>query len=114
MSEILNANPTIRNASDLPSRRRQDNNQPRSHIPKGLLSSTVPASAYLPDPFLPSSSSDSDLSDEDDGGVEPIDEQEIYGRAIFPRISIERPCRSRLSFMHYRVPWSNLSSLAQH
>lgn len=80
MSEILNSNPTIRNASDLPSRRRQGHTESSSKTPRGLFASTVPPSAYLPDPFSPSSSSDSDLSDEDDD-IEPIDEQEIYGKA---------------------------------
>jgi len=76
MSEVLNANPTIRNASDLPSRRRQGNGQ-SSKTPSGLFATTVPSSAYLPDPFLPPSS-DSDESSGDDDSVEPIDEQEIY------------------------------------
>lgn len=79
MSEILNANPTIRNASDLPSRRRQGDNHSLSKTPKGLFASIVPPSAYLPDPFAPHSS-DSELSDDDVDGIEPIDEQEIYGR----------------------------------
>lgn len=78
MSEILNANPTIRNASDLPSRRR-DGVAQTSKTPLGLFSSTVPPSAYLPDPFSPSQVSDSDGSDDDLDTVEPIDEQEIYG-----------------------------------
>ncbi|KAK0515652.1 hypothetical protein JMJ35_001686 [Cladonia borealis] len=76
MSEVLNANPTIRNASDLPSRRRQGNGQ-SSKTPSGLFATTVPSSAYIPDPFLPPSS-DSDESSGDDDSVEPIDEQEIY------------------------------------
>ena len=103
MSEILNANPTIRNASDLPSRRRQGNNQRPSKVPQGLFASTVPASAYLPDPFSPSTSSESDFSDEDDGGVEPIDEQEIYGKATAPTSLVEilyspdKPLRIALS-----------------
>ena len=84
MAEVLNANPTIRNPSDLPSRRRQGHVQPLSNHPKGLFSSTVPPSAYLPDPFAPSSSSDSELSDDDGGGIEPIDEQEIYGANTLP------------------------------
>ena len=81
MSEILNANPTIRNASDLPSRRRQDTSQSLSKTPQGLFASIVPASAYLPDPFSPHSS-DSDISDKDDDEIEPIDEQEIYGKLM--------------------------------
>ena len=89
MAEVLNANPTIRNASDLPSRTRQGHPQPSSKLPKGLFSSIVPQSAYLPDPFSPSSSSDSDLSDDDgdDAAVEPIDEQEIYGTLFSQTLS---------------------------
>lgn len=84
MAEVLNANPTIRNASDLPSRRRHDHVQPSSKLAKGLFSSTVPPSAYLPDPFSPSPSDSDPSDDDDDAAIEPIDEQEIYGtRASF-------------------------------
>ena len=85
MAEVLNANPAIRNPSDLPSRSRQGHAQASSNIPKGLFSSTVPPSAYLPDPFSPSSSSDPELFDDNDAAIEPIDEQEIYGnRQLLP------------------------------
>ncbi|KAL8779397.1 MAG: hypothetical protein Q9213_006965 [Squamulea squamosa] len=77
MSEILNANPTIRNAADLPSRRREPSKKTKSRRPFGLLSSTIPDSAYTSDPFNPSSSSETESSDSDEE-VEPIDEQEIY------------------------------------
>ncbi|KAL8895887.1 MAG: hypothetical protein Q9192_003385 [Flavoplaca navasiana] len=77
MSEILNANPTIRSAADLPSRRREPTKKTKTQRPFGLLSSTIPDSAYTPDPFNPSSSSESESSDNDEE-VEPIDEQEIY------------------------------------
>ncbi|KAL8995514.1 MAG: hypothetical protein Q9169_004774 [Polycauliona sp. 2 TL-2023] len=79
MSEILNANPTIRSAADLPSRRREPtSNKLKTQRPFGLLSSTIPDSAYTPDPFNPSASSESESSDIEDEEVEPIDEQEIY------------------------------------
>ncbi|KAI4149487.1 MAG: hypothetical protein L6R39_002496 [Caloplaca ligustica] len=77
MSEILNANPTIRSASDLPSRRREPSKKSKTQRPFGLLSSAIPDFAYAPDPFDPSSSSGSESSD-DEHEVEPIDEQEIY------------------------------------
>ncbi|CAL8575137.1 hypothetical protein XPA_001079 [Xanthoria parietina] len=77
MSEILNANPTIRSAADLPSRRREPTKKTKTQRPFGLLSSTIPDSAYTPDPFNPSSSPESEGSDNDEE-VEPIDEQEIY------------------------------------
>lgn len=80
MSEILNANPTIRNTSDLPSRRRQLSSQASSKSPLSLFASTVPTSAYLPDPFSPATSDPED-SDPEDDSVDPIDEQEIYGIA---------------------------------
>ncbi|KAL9599667.1 MAG: hypothetical protein Q9219_003655 [cf. Caloplaca sp. 3 TL-2023] len=77
MAEILNANPTIRSVSDLPSRRREPTKKSKNQRPFGLLSSTIPDCAYIPDPFNPSSSSGSEDSDEEEE-VEPIDEQEIY------------------------------------
>ena len=86
MSEILNANPTIRNPTDLPSRRRHDSSSSKAgNKPLGLFASTVPAAAYLPDPFSPtdlpelSDGSSSNGDDDGDDAVEPIDEQEIYG-----------------------------------
>ena len=99
MAEVLNANPTIRNASDLPSRRRDGHTQPSSKAPKGLFSSTIPPSAYLPDPFSPSSS-ESELSDgdDDDTAVEPIDEQEIYGiRLRLSPVLVTLPCHPAIT-----------------
>ena len=90
MSETLNANPTIRNATDLPSRRRVDSASGTRHRPLGLFSGTVPASAYLPDPFAPVPFSDTDSSASDEEIVEPIDEQEIYD-LIAPITDPEHP-----------------------
>lgn len=69
-----NANPTILNASDLPTRRQVQ----RKKVASPLTSGLVPA--YAQDPFASHKAefSDSDES-EDDSVVEPIDEQEIYG-----------------------------------
>lgn len=69
-----NANPTILNASDLPTRRQVQ----RKKVTSPLTSGLVPA--YAQDPFASHKVefSDSDES-EDDSVVEPIDEQEIYG-----------------------------------
>ncbi|MCJ1471284.1 hypothetical protein MMC07_009932 [Pseudocyphellaria aurata] len=98
MSDGFNANPTIRNASDLPSRRRQATvHQPstKSNASLGLLTSTIPSSAYIPDPFSPSSSlSDGESLNGEDDVVEPIDEQEIYGCVpdlISPIVDPEHP-----------------------
>lgn len=81
MSEGFNANPTIRNASDLPSRRRQGvTHQTSSKGALGLLTSTIPLSAYIPDPFSQfPASPDQESTSQDDEVTEPIDEQEIYG-----------------------------------
>lgn len=93
MSEILNANPTVRNTSDLPSRRRETSPHSSKQHTLGLFSSTVPASACSPDPFAPSTSSDEENSDDDDI-VEPIDEQEIYGESRTLIVAWSRPLES--------------------
>lgn len=74
MSLLENVNPIVRDASDLPSRQRFKS--PSSTNSLGLLTSTIPESAYTLDPLSPPS--DLGNSDDDDA-VEPIDEQEIYG-----------------------------------
>ena len=103
MSEILNANPTIRNASDLPSRRWQASPHSSSKASLGLFSSTVPASAYAPDPFTPSASSESDDSDDDDT-VEPIDEQEIYGKSpLLLQLEWSLPVTSGLGLASFNI-----------
>lgn len=80
MSEILNANPTIRNASDLPTRRQRTSSQSSPKNALGLFSSTIPSLPYLTDPFSAASGSSSDSDSEDHSSAEPIDEQEIYGK----------------------------------
>ena len=73
-----NANPTILNPSDLPSRRRESLAKKREDGGTGLFDDLVPQYNYLSDPFeQPVSASDSD-----DDSVEDIDEQEIYGECL--------------------------------
>jgi hypothetical protein len=70
-----NANPTILNASDLPSRRSESTAKRRDDGGSGLFDDLIPRYNYLSDPFdEPVSASDSD-----DDAREDIDEQEIYG-----------------------------------
>ncbi|CAO2656690.1 Nn.00g054930.m01.CDS01 [Neocucurbitaria sp. VM-36] len=69
-----NANPTILNPSDLPSRRRESTVRGRDDGGTGLFDDLIPRYSYLSDPFeAPVSASDSD-----DDAREDIDEQEIY------------------------------------
>ena len=70
-----NANPTILNPSDLPSRRRESNIGKHEDGRTGLFDDLIPRHNYLNDPF-DDSTSDSDS----DNDVEDIDEQEIYGK----------------------------------
>lgn len=70
-----NANPTILNPSDLPSRRRESTVGRRDDGVLGLFDDLIPRHDYLSDPFDdPVSASDSE-----DDAIENIDEQEIYG-----------------------------------
>ncbi|KAH7379168.1 hypothetical protein DE146DRAFT_306290 [Phaeosphaeria sp. MPI-PUGE-AT-0046c] len=70
-----NANPTILNPSDLPSRRSEATLKSRDDSGTGLFDGLIPRYSYLSDPFdEPLSASDSD----DEGAAEGIDEQEIY------------------------------------
>ncbi|KAI4157869.1 MAG: hypothetical protein LQ342_007935 [Letrouitia transgressa] len=102
MADLLqNANPTIRSASDLPTRRGQKISKTANSRGKfGLLDSVIPVSAYVRDPFNPSSGSGSDDSETDDE-VEPIDEQEIYGTICLfeapPNMTHSKPVSSSLS-----------------
>jgi metal-sulfur cluster biosynthetic enzyme len=74
-----NVNPTILNASDLPSRHREGTAQKRKDGGTGLFDGLIPAYGYPYDPFeLPSSGSELFSDSEDEDLVEAIDEQEVY------------------------------------
>jgi metal-sulfur cluster biosynthetic enzyme len=81
-----NANPTILNPLDLPSRRRESTVKTHTNGGTGLFDTLVPAYGYPHDPFaLPKSSYSSSSetpyssdSDSDDALPEEIDTQEIY------------------------------------
>jgi hypothetical protein len=90
MDDKDNANPTILNASDLPSRRNDSTVKRRDDGSTGLFDNLIPRYNYLSDPFEdPLSASDSD----DDAVVEKIDEQEIYGARPHTRPYVERSPR---------------------
>ena len=88
MSEVLNANPTIRSNADLPSRRPTTHTSLSTDEPLGIFASTIPPAAYISDPLAPSPTSPSSSSDEE--APEPIDEQEIYD-LIAPIADPEHP-----------------------
>ncbi|KNG47726.1 cytoplasmic protein required for cell viability [Stemphylium lycopersici] len=72
-----NANPTILNPSDLPSRRSDSTAKKRDHGGTGLFDDLIPPYNYLSDPFDDDSLSAADSQGSDDA-PEDIDEQEIY------------------------------------
>ncbi|EPS40982.1 hypothetical protein H072_5122 [Dactylellina haptotyla CBS 200.50] len=87
MSDIINANPTILNASDLPTRLSESRKKQSSSAYIADSISRLPTSkTLLHDPFAPSPGGDSAYSsgasdqddDEDESAAEDIDEQEIY------------------------------------
>lgn len=82
-----NANPTILNPSDLPTRGEDNPFKPRSDGGTGLFDDLVPG--YGSD--ISRSDSSSVGSDEEEDEVEEIDAQEIYGmRLTPPHPSIEK------------------------
>lgn len=76
MEDGKNANPTIINPSDLPTRRRKASTDKTQSNGVGIFS--YPSPAYTTDPFLQALNSPSDSDSDVDSEVEPIDEQEIY------------------------------------
>jgi len=75
-----NANPTILNASDLPSRRREAPVRRRDDGGTGLFDDLIPPYNYLNDPFH-HAVSPSDSDGDSDDALEHIDEQEVYGES---------------------------------
>lgn len=71
-----NANPTILNPSDLPTRHQPTSTFQRADGGTGLFDRLTPSSVFFSDPLDSSvASSDSESDDQ----VEAIDEQEIFG-----------------------------------
>lgn len=72
-----NANPTILNVSEISRRREKRKVRDYSAKKYGIQSIMMARPSYALDPFYMSDFSD---EDSDDSGLEPIDEQEIYGK----------------------------------
>lgn len=75
MEDGKNANPTILNPSDLPTRKRRASSNKISRINGGIFSYPAPLASN--DPFASNDTLHNSDSDEE-SEVEPIDEQEIY------------------------------------
>ncbi|KAH7399229.1 hypothetical protein BKA66DRAFT_565319 [Pyrenochaeta sp. MPI-SDFR-AT-0127] len=108
-----NANPTILNPSDLPSRRRESAATRRHDGGTRLFDDLIPRYSSLSDPFdEPVSASDSD-----DDALDNIDEQEIYD-LISTICDPEHPLSLgslsvvNLPDIHIRPPTSPLSSIS--
>ena len=82
-ADALNANPTILNVSDLPTRRRQQEQRHQGTSPTKSFASFVTSVRCTPDVLAADGSSDSSLldgtDDESDASPEDIDEQEVFG-----------------------------------
>lgn len=75
--ELDNANPTILSASELPTRRQQRKGRDASAKVEGIRALLMAKPSDALDPFYLSDFSE---TDSDDSTIEPIDEQEIYGK----------------------------------
>jgi hypothetical protein len=104
MDDKDNANPTILNPSDLPSRRSETTVKRRDNGSTGLFDDLIPRYNYLNDPFEEAVSASGSDSDDDDVAVESIDEQEIYGAPPmclpFPRAPLADHSHDRPHFHH--------------
>ncbi|KAI1398797.1 hypothetical protein F4819DRAFT_13953 [Hypoxylon fuscum] len=72
-----NANPTILNTSQLPTRQRKKGRKVQKGA-KSKISDIMRKPQYLSGPFYNIEWSDDTVSDDDDFAAEPIDEQEVY------------------------------------
>jgi len=77
MASADNANPTILNVSEISRRREKRKVRDYSAKKHGIQSILMAKPSDALDPFYMSDFSD---EDSDDSGLEPIDEQEIYGK----------------------------------
>lgn len=78
MAEMQNANPTILNAADLPSRLRPVQTGKSVSYGPGIFTQNLPDSS---DPFSTSPLSSSESESGDELMEEPIDEQEVFGKS---------------------------------
>ena len=114
MSQMQNANPTILNSADLPTRKPAAATQRKKpDLYDGTIFADVLSSAALQaDPFV-ESPSDSEISDEDYNVLEePIDEQEVYGSSRPPRQSA--PFKSRGMQVNYDLDLISTISDPEH
>jgi hypothetical protein len=75
--ELDNANPTVLSASELPTRKLRKDRDASSKV-EGIRAILMANPSDTLDPFYLSDFSD---TDSDDSSIQPIDEQEIYGKS---------------------------------
>src|SRR5687767_3443953 len=113
MAELDNANPTILNASQLPTR--EVKAAPRNGPDAKFNGAIFAKPSYLSQPFYVEGLSWGQDAAEDDLAVEAIDEQEIYGESLyvinvrcFPADQNERPDRADYRPRTPRFAWPAL------
>ncbi|KAI9842383.1 MAG: hypothetical protein M1837_007303 [Sclerophora amabilis] len=77
-ADPINANPTILNASDLPTRRQRASPEGAKDSGGGLFAPMIPSSNHLIDPFADNATGLSDPESEDDDIIDDLDEQEVF------------------------------------
>jgi len=77
-----NANPTILNVSELPTRQNRKKTKSAGKGTESELDIILRRPEYLTAPFYDSPWASDDTETDDEFTIEPIDEQEIYGRLV--------------------------------
>jgi hypothetical protein len=105
-----NANPTILSVSDLPTRR-QRRQRKEYAIPGGIEEMFFSKPTYEMNPYYTLEYSD---ADSEDSNIEPIDEQEIYGKSIYLRLAYPSnlPMYSVLAYFPDSSHWPGSSMMS--
>lgn len=92
-----NENPTILSVSELPSRRQRRQRKQQYAVPGGIEEMFFSKPNYEMNPYYTLEYSD---ADSEDSNIEPIDEQEIYGK-LYLALSLYHPaCPSSTPTYH--------------
>lgn len=97
--ELDNANPTVLSASELPTRRPRKDRDASSKV-DGIRAILMANPGDTLDPFYLSDFSD---TDSDDSSIQPIDEQEIYGKS---KVSHAQAHSRSVVLLHNQEDWT--------